>query len=73
MDADYLQRDIITTVSLIGNIHEALRCFRQVGAIARDGGHFGARHVAMETVRAEEENVADEHLMLADVDADRER
>ena len=39
-NADQLQADIITTVSLVGNIHQSLCRLRQIATVARERGHF---------------------------------
>jgi hypothetical protein len=43
-NADQVQADIITTVSLVGNIHESLRGCGQVATVAGERGHLGSPH-----------------------------
>jgi hypothetical protein len=71
-NADDQRGDIITTVALVGNIHKAVCRSLQLRFGAQNGGHIGAAHRAMHTVRAKQQDISSENLVLADVRFDHE-
>src|SRR5690349_8986083 len=66
-DAYQLNADVVTTISLVGNPYKLFGGYAEVRIDTDDQLDIGSRDGAMQAVRAQQQDVAGQKLVLADI------
>ena len=70
--ADELDADVVAAVSLVGQGDEPFCSRVQVTTVGDGVGHIKRGHGAVESVRAKQQHVATQNLVIAGFDADKQ-